>query len=287
MLGNKLKAQVHLIPTDKAVLGGILLETTKRDTLELRINRNPEFNEEAARYEVLGGIRWKPQHLYFTSDEEIKEGDWCLYKNGNMEDKHAILCQAYRHKDDDRMLFDDGSSNRKIGEGITPLKGDCRKIVATTNPELWGNKCFGRMTKVGKTKFRCFNCNNSVDVSYMSERNPALCDTIIPSGIGKIDTSFIEAYIKAYNEGKPITEVWLEYAYDYVLNGKRHGLKTRNNGSVIVHPVSITKEVLIEKALEIIKEECEKAGVRKYLNLNDFGYSQIERNIAERIVNLK
>jgi hypothetical protein len=42
----------------------------------------------------------------------------------------------------------------------------------------------------------------------------------------------------------------------------------------------------IAKALEIIKEETENADVRKYTCINGVGYSQVERNIAERIVKL-
>lgn len=41
-----------------------------------------------------------------------------------------------------------------------------------------------------------------------------------------------------------------------------------------------------DKVLEIIKEESENANVRKYTCINGFGYSQFERNIAERVVKL-
>lgn len=40
------------------------------------------------------------------------------------------------------------------------------------------------------------------------------------------------------------------------------------------------------KVLDIIKDESEKADVRKYTCINGFGYSQFERNIAERVVKL-
>jgi hypothetical protein len=40
------------------------------------------------------------------------------------------------------------------------------------------------------------------------------------------------------------------------------------------------------KVLEIIKDESEKADVRKHTCINGFGYSQFERNIAERVVKL-
>ena len=77
-------------------------------------------------------MQWK--NIYITSDEEIKEGDWCYYLNnlggGN------ILCQAYKHSEDKRMLFDNGTHNREIGEGITPLIGECKKIILTTDQDL-------------------------------------------------------------------------------------------------------------------------------------------------------
>ena len=40
------------------------------------------------------------------------------------------------------------------------------------------------------------------------------------------------------------------------------------------------------KVLEIIKDESERADVRKYTCINGFGYSQFERNIADRVVKL-
>lgn len=67
-------------------------------------------------------------YLLVVSDEEIKEVDWCYYLNchggGN------IVCQAYKHHSSARMLFDSGNHNREIGEGITPLNGECKKIIA-------------------------------------------------------------------------------------------------------------------------------------------------------------
>jgi hypothetical protein len=77
---------------------------------------------------------FRSYHIYITNSEEIKEGDWCFYLNnlggGN------IVCQAYKHSEDKRMLFDNGKHNRKIGEGITPLMGECKKIILTTDQDL-------------------------------------------------------------------------------------------------------------------------------------------------------
>jgi len=56
-------------------------------------------------------------------------------------------------------------------------------------------------------------------------------------------------------------------------------------------PTNTTTEAeelkLKQKALDIIKEETELAGVRKYICLNQWGHSQVERNIADKILKLK
>jgi hypothetical protein len=111
-----MKKNIHILPTDKPsklfVFMNKLMVIGKVSTDDGNANR----------------------HIYITSDGEIKEGDWCYYLNnaggGN------IVCQAYKHPKDERMLFDDGNRNRKIGEGITPIDGDCKKIVLTTDSIL-------------------------------------------------------------------------------------------------------------------------------------------------------
>ena len=52
---------------------------------------------------------WQPQHLYFTTDEEIKEGDWMMNLNGD---------KIYQH-------FGNGGDFEQWN-----------KIIATTDPEL-------------------------------------------------------------------------------------------------------------------------------------------------------
>jgi len=67
-------------------------------------------------------------YLLVVSGVEIKEADWCYYSN-----RHGggnIVCQAYKHHSSARMLFDRGNHNREIGEGITPLNDECKKIIA-------------------------------------------------------------------------------------------------------------------------------------------------------------
>jgi hypothetical protein len=111
---------IHLIPTHKP------------SRLHLAYNKDYYLSVEP--FVQLDTKNYKSFNLYITSDEEIKEGDWCFYLNnlggGN------IVCQAYKHSEDKRMLFDNGKHNRKIGEGITPLMGECKKIILTTDQDL-------------------------------------------------------------------------------------------------------------------------------------------------------
>ncbi len=56
--------------------------------------------------------------------------------------------------------------------------------------------------------------------------------------------------------------------------------------NVNIFPINTT-DTITERGLDILKEELEKADVRKYTCVNGFGYSQLERDIVERILNLK
>jgi hypothetical protein len=190
-------------------------------------------------------------HLYSTSDEDKKEGDWVRHTNNDI----GRVTKLLTNNEYEMRLF-----NGALSAGMRLV--NARKIGATTNPIL-----------------------THQDDEYTTYKN-----------LPKIPDSFVQAYIKAYNEGKPITQVLLEYEeeteyhnhepfrrYGRHKNGKT-ALKLNPDGSVIW---SLKEEDKLTQALEIIKEECEKAGVRQYLNIVNSGYSQVERNIAQRIVDLK
>jgi hypothetical protein len=128
----------------------------------------------------------------------------------------------------------------------------CKKIVATTNPKLWDERPFG-----------------SINTSKRGE-------------IAKISSDFIEAYIKAYNEGDPIKEVILELQIDrcalcgdnpaYLscpnvncsVFAKTTRLKLRSDGSVIIHPIK-EKKYTRDEVIEIINQFDEYIGGYKSL----------------------
>ena len=74
-------------------------------------------------------INIKDDHYVVVDNSEIKEGDWCLYKN---KFGGQFICQAYVYER--TLMFDDGSFNRSLGEGITPQKDECKKITHSTLP---------------------------------------------------------------------------------------------------------------------------------------------------------
>jgi hypothetical protein len=96
---------IHLLPTDKPSIIYLIKSNNK---LGITSN-NPEFTENF-------GSGTQNQHIYITSDEEIKEGDWCL---DLMNNKIYVATKVVVH-------------NLKSLEYEEYLK----KIILTTDAEL-------------------------------------------------------------------------------------------------------------------------------------------------------
>lgn len=77
----------------------------KNDQGIMTYNTHPNF----------GRLGWKPQHLYFLSDDKIQEGDWYMWTDN----------QAIAHSDD---MLDYLEKHRKAG--------DVKKVIATTDKSL-------------------------------------------------------------------------------------------------------------------------------------------------------
>jgi len=177
----------------------VMLSTEKADIihLNLHLNKLSIFNKPYP-----NGDNTKSQHLYLTSDEEIKEGDWVI-ENSNIIVKVVSL-------------FEDNCLVKNNTAYNTNLKL-CKKIVATTD--------------------------NSINVNYP---------------IAEIPESFIQAYIKAYNEGNTITEVTVEYeqikkreitSIGTMSISNTFITKTRSDNTVIVHQAKMYTRDEVEKLL--------------------------------------
>lgn len=218
------KAQVHLIATD-----------------------NPTPNSLVTKQIISSGTLFHSNHLgsdklctdnylYFTTDEEIKEGDEGQYI------LHPSTNTILRVKE----FLTDGLKCENIDSSIEHGLGmnykSWRKIIATTNPDLWKNRQF---SYGGAYKAAIDTGEDVYDYSY----------------IAKIGADFVIDYVQKEGE---ITEVMLEYehptyptkpyGYNYIgecpickrteeYMGTGDGmclkcsvLKLRPNGTVIIHP---------------------------------------------------
>jgi hypothetical protein len=120
--------------------------------------------------------RGELNHLYFLSDEEIKEGDWYLVELFKITGKSTGLYIEKCAKLDDVWCnnFDVISTRHK---------DNCKKIIATTDKSLVITKDLGEISR----------------------------EDILPQP----SQSFIEKFVEEYNKGNIITEVMVEYEVDY------------------------------------------------------------------------
>ncbi len=164
----------------------------KKGTLEYNVNP------------PLHGIKdlgWKYQHLYLTSTDEIKQGDYYIH-NQKPIGPRVLQCVSL------------------------DMPMDSVKIIATTDKSL------STTTMLGNSVF------NIITVPQIPE-------------------SFIQAYIKAYNAGTPITEVDLEYTSEIITEqsterGDFHAeeivsLKLRPDNTVIIHPSRTYSQAQVEE----------------------------------------
>lgn len=189
----------------------------------------------------------KPQNLYLLSNEESKEGDW-VYFDGysynhltypeykgiyqiesgqgfSVEPKTHPIIRIKRENQIDKVL--------KINYNIS--FENCKKIIATTDKSL-GNICECDKILIQDSK----ECIGGAWMDYSKCPNREKCKN--SKQLPQIPESFIPVYIKAYNEGKPITEVLVEYELQtYVDNGSKYHYsdgriqpKLRSDNTVII-----------------------------------------------------
>lgn len=111
------RAKVHMLPIDKPVIGCISNQKLIGRYLQIvdKYHKivNPKTNPTYDYY-----------HLYFTSDEEIKAGDWYLHFN-----KHVFQCEkTINHACEGKLVLSTIE--------LEAFDKDCKKIVATTDESL-------------------------------------------------------------------------------------------------------------------------------------------------------
>lgn len=129
------------------------------------------------------GETFQNQHLYIVSDEQIKEGDWCI----RIEDNKIIQCKPNKGKSIATLLGNsDYGDIEQLNNGIYKNSKAFKKIIATTDKSL------------------------EVFIPHM-DCNGMGCDECLHNKLPQIPESFIEIYIEYFNSNKPITEVDVEY----------------------------------------------------------------------------
>jgi hypothetical protein len=101
----KKRAKVHLLPTDKA----------ENCIVKHSVSGNLYHHDQYFTQEYLKLKDWSSHHLYITTDDEIKEGDWYILKRNGFPLTIEIAMNEF-----------------EIGN----LLGDEEKIIATTDTKL-------------------------------------------------------------------------------------------------------------------------------------------------------
>lgn len=194
------EAQVHMLPTeDKSIL------YKRNDTNELHLG---DFNY----CESDDKLRTN-QHLYITTDEEIKEGDWVYWTDpeGLTSDINQVVSV------DEEMIF---ISHPEHSE-TEALPHECRKIIATTDTELHYNKVVEE------------------DMHMYKESLPLIPQHIIEAYVKKpFDEVLVEykEYIKCTNCNLTEEDCECNVSYTQDLIGIDR-VKLNPDNTIIIHPV--------------------------------------------------
>lgn len=165
---NEKKCQVWMLPTDKADNVPFLRNINGRSDRLYPATKGYYYTQA-----YLKEQQFEANHLYITSDDEIKEGDWCVNESGRA--KEIINC----------VLIFTGTWGGNLGSKMIKTKRGgihycyCKKIIATTDKSL-----------------------TISEVVYPEE-------LIHP--LPQPSESFIQKYIECYNKGEVVKEVMVEY----------------------------------------------------------------------------
>tara|TARA_R110000765_G_scaffold64579_5_gene125508 strand:+ start:580 stop:1380 length:801 start_codon:yes stop_codon:yes gene_type:complete len=187
MKANKKEVQVHRIPTEEPT--GIWIYNG-----QLCFNGTYVNYHNGQKYTEIDSHQ--PQHLYFTSDEEPKIGDWVIvdfvqsphgkvYKN--------TLCKV-RSIDGLGLIVE-----RNYGTDLQErdFAENCRKIIASTNPKLTKKVCNWVSADV-QGHVECLTCGDW--------REEVVSKKCKQEGIAQPTQALIEAYCKQGGFDKVLVE---------------------------------------------------------------------------------
>ncbi len=225
---NEKKCKVLLLPTnEKATIGSIV--TRPSDNRMAIVNVLTKDDTQPCIH----------QHLYFLSDEEIKEGDWCIIKDHAYSKPiqvNKIIGSEVALKTDKVIVLNQS------------LK-DCNKIIAITDKSLMQHD----KTPIGE------NVNGLWKI------------------LPQPSQSFIEKFVEEYNKSNQITEVLVEYERDEEIDGYGYDTLKINpkDNTITIRKVNLKGEHVLNFVNDFIKEFPEEN--LEYLKLR--AESWIEENL--------
>ncbi len=199
------------------------------------------------------------QHLYIISDDEIKEGDWCLIDNNkvgkrtnkqvypNSADGESHLCYYYTIN----------------GEEIGYHVSHCKKIISTTDTSL------------------------EIFDKELSDMHSVKVNILLPEP----SQQFIQKYIEEYNKNNIITDVLVEYESDFnscfctkdICNGNNCPKKLKINPKDNTITIKIVKDCYTrEEVVKLLVDCCGEVSCEdgKLLGKNpEELYKWIEENL--------
>lgn len=192
------KAQVHMLLTEED-------NPTKVSITKMPQTGKLVMHAAGGEFRHYLSMGFKPQHLYFTSDEEVKEGDWYVAFEDNR------ICRRFKTGIGDLKMANEARVEGKIA-----------KIIATTDPDL-------RIPEQQDSGNTWWNNIPLIPTDFIE---------VYVRGQGKITEVMLEYEEVNHvftNAGSSAELIALEGLHTTVLKWEK--LKLRSNGTVIISKV--------------------------------------------------
>ena len=179
-----------------------------------------------------------PQHFYIISDDEIKEGDWCIGNNKIHSKSPDNFFIAQCTSVVNGWIYLKGHE----GEGNNPDYTE--KIIATTDNNL-SLRCTCGADKIVPTGL-CSNCGKFIN-------------TIIPQP----SQSFIEKYITEYNKGNIISNVMVDYEEHFEEDTTKSYVRGLGQPAIKIEQLRVDKNNCV--TITKVKDSWSKEEIKEFL----------------------
>ena len=209
---NNKKAKVIMLPTNNESLNSVCC--IRSDKPFLMSEQNSPFKAKIYDTKDLYHTYF---NLYIISDDEIKEGDWCITGLKIIRKCKSILYSNNNFKSINGYEFEDGTKD---------TRSSCKKIIATTDISLEiSNKIICDYCGGSGSRFspNCKRCKGTGKIFNFIK-------------LPQLSQQFIKKHIESYNAGQVISDVLVEYINQYSDDG---------SFSVINNPVKVNQVLKI------------------------------------------